>query len=247
KGFASSDKVIEAGFYTQYTSHCALEPHAAVSYLDGKGRLVIISTTQVPYHARRITARLTRIAVSKIRVIKPRIGGGFGGKQEVILEPYVALVTWRTKHPAKAVLSRNEVFTFTRTRHPFRIKIKAGYNRDGAINSLYYQALQNTGAYGTHSLTVLSNSGSKVLPMLNKIPNLKFDGKSVYTNLPIGGAYRGYGASQGYFGYGQIVDMIAADTHIDPVDFYKRYAIKRGETSPIFKALGEGREGVEMK
>ncbi|MBA7670449.1 putative xanthine dehydrogenase molybdenum-binding subunit XdhA [subsurface metagenome] len=83
--------------------------------------------------------------------------------------------------------------------------------------------------------------------MLNKIPNIKFDGKSVYTNLPIGGAYRGYGASQGYFGYGQIVDMIAADTHIDPVDFYKKYAISRGETSPIFKALGEGREGVEMK
>ncbi len=243
---AAAERVAEGTFVTGYASHCALEPHAAVSYLDARGRLVIVSTTQVPFHARRITSRVTGIPVSRIRVIKPRIGGGFGGKQEVLLEPYVALVTWRTRRPARILLSRREVFTFTRTRHPFRVTMRAGYGADGAIRAIDYQALENTGAYGAHALTVLANAGSKVLPLLNKIPNVRFTGKAVYTNLPVAGAYRGYGATQGVFAYGQIVDMVAAGTGIDPVDYYRRWAIRDGETSPVFEALGEGREGVPM-
>ncbi len=246
RALAASERVVAGTFTTQYASHCALEPHAAVSYLDSRGRLVIISTTQVPFHARRITSRVTGIPLSRIRVIKPRIGGGFGAKQEVILEPYAALVTWRTHRPARALLSRREVFTLTRTRHPFRITMRAGYSADGAIQAIDYRALGNTGAYGSHALTVLANAGSKVLPLLNKVPNIRFTGKAVYTNLPVAGAYRGYGATQGFFAYGQIVDMIAADVGLDPLDYYRRWAIRSGETSPVFEALGEGKEGVAM-
>lgn len=244
--FNKSPKKIESDFYVPYASHCALEPHAAVSYLDHRGRLVIISTTQVPFHVRRIVSAVAEIPVSQIRVIKPRIGGGFGGKQEVLLEPIVALFTWRTKRPAKLVYSRKEVFTSTRTRHQYRTTFRVGYERDGTINAFHLDALENAGGYGSHALTVLANAGSKTLPLLNKIQNLKFTGKGVYTNLPVGGAYRGYGATESFFGYGQIVDMVCEDTGCDIIDFYKKWAIKSGETSPIFKALGEGKEGVAM-
>ena len=246
EAYENSPNKIEHTFYTPYASHCALEPHAAVSYLDNRGRLVIISSTQVPFHVRRIVSRVAEIPISQIRVIKPRIGGGFGGKQEVLLEPIVALISWKTKRPAKLVLSRKEVFKSTRTRHQFRTIFKAGYNVDGKINALHLDALENSGAYGAHALTVLSNAGSKTLPLLNKIENVRFTGKSVYTNLPCGGAYRGYGATEAYFGFGQVIDMICEDTGQDIIEYYKKWSIKSGETSPIFKALGEGKEGVAM-
>ena len=246
KAFKDSSRKLTHEFFVPYASHCALEPHAAVSYLDPRGRLVIISSTQVPFHVRRIVSAVAEIPVSKIRVIKPRIGGGFGGKQEVLLEPIVALMTWRTKRPAKLVYTRKEIFTSTRTRHQYRTTLSAGYEKDGTINALHLDALENSGGYGSHALTVLANAGSKTLPLLNKIKNLKFTGKGVYTNLPVGGAYRGYGATEAYFGYGQMVDMVCEDSGEDIVEYYKKWTIKAGETSPIFKALGEGKEGVAM-
>ncbi len=246
EAFRKSENKIEKSFYVSYASHCALEPHAAVSYIDNRGRLVIISTTQVPFHVRRIVSHIAEIPISKIRVIKPRLGGGFGGKQEVLLEPIAALITWRTKRPAKLVYSRKEVFNSTRTRHQYKTTFKVGFQNDGKITALHLDALENSGAYGSHALTVLSNAGSKTLPLLNKIENLKFTGKGVYTNLPCGGAYRGYGATEAYFGFGQIIDMVCNETKNDIIKFYKKWSIKSGETSPIFKALGEGKEGVAM-
>lgn len=246
EAFENSSNKIEQTFYTPYASHCALEPHASVSYIDNRGRLVIISSTQVPFHVRRIVSHIAEIPISQIRVIKPRIGGGFGGKQEVLLEPIVALISWKTKRPAKLVLNRKEVFKSTRTRHQFRTKFRVGYDNEGKINAFHLDALENSGGYGSHALTVLSNAGSKTLPLLNKIENVRFTGKSVYTNLPCGGAYRGYGATEAYFGYGQVIDMICEDTKQDIIQYYKKWSIKSGETSPIFKALGEGKEGVAM-
>ena len=246
KAFNESENKIEHEFYTHYASHCALEPHGAVSYLDNRGRLVIISTTQVPFHVRRIVSHLTNFPISKIRVIKPRIGGGFGGKQEVLLEPIVALVTLRTKRPAKLIYTRREVFKSTRTRHEYKTKLQVGYDSDGVIKAIHLDALENAGAYGSHALTVLSNAGAKTLPLLNKIENQKFTGKGVYTNLPVGGAYRGYGATEACFGFGQVIDMVCENTGNDIVEYYKKWCIKAGETSPIFAALGEGKEGVPM-
>ncbi len=246
QGFAAADFVESHTYQTPYASHCAIEPHAALAYFDEMGRLVIVTTTQVPFHARRIVSRVLDLPTGMVRVIKPRIGGGFGGKQEVILEPLVALVAWRNKRAARLVMSRKEVFISGRTRHPQKIWFKVGARNSGEITALDMRALMNTGAYGTHALTVLSNTGSKVLPLFNKIENLRFQGKSVYTNLPVGGAYRGYGATQGYFGLNQQIDMIARRTGEDMVEFCKQWHIKEGETSGVFEALGEGKEGVSQ-
>ncbi|MFA5480044.1 MAG: molybdopterin cofactor-binding domain-containing protein, partial [Candidatus Muiribacteriota bacterium] len=237
----------EGTFYTQYAHHCPMEPTATVGHIDPRGRLVLITSTQVPFHTRRIVAHSTGIPLSRIRVIKPRIGGGFGNKQEALLEPIVATVVWKHKRPAKLVLKRDEMFVFSRTRHPFRIKFKVGYDNTGEIKALHLDALQNTGAFGTHALTVVSCVGSKILPLLNKIPNILFSGKAVYTNLPAGGAYRGYGATQGYFAYSQMIDHICDHLGLDPAEYYKKWHIKTGETSPIFAALGEGKPGHIFK
>ena len=244
KGFEEADFIEEHVYHTQYASHCAIEPHAVKAFFDERGRLVIISTTQVPFHVRRIVSRLIGAPVGSIRVIKPRLGGGFGGKQEVILEPLVALVAWRNRRSAEIVLSRKEVFVSSRTRHAMRIRLKTGVQKNGRISALEMDGLLNAGAYGTHALTVLSNVGSKTLPMFNKIENMSFIGRSVYTNLPIGGAYRGYGATQGYFAFNQQVDIIARRTGQDVLDYLKRWHIREGETSRVFEALGEGKEGV---
>ena len=246
KGFAEADFVEEETYRTHYTNHCAMEPHAATATFDEKGRLVIYSSTQVPFHARRTVSRVTGIPAHMIRVVKPRIGGGFGSKQEIILEPYVALAAWKYKRSVKAELSRHEVFTTARTRHPMRVRIKTGVKKDGTITALEMNDIMNTGAYGAHALTVLSNAGSKVLPMFNKIPNVSFTGRAVYTTLPVGGAYRGYGATQGYFAFNQHVDSICRKLGLDFVDYVKKWHIREGETSEVFKAIGEGTEGVSQ-
>jgi len=246
KGLAESDLTFDETFHSHYASHSMLEPHAVLSYLDEKNRLVIVSTTQVPFHARRICARLLQIPEKKIRVIKPRIGGGFGCKQEVFLEYYAGLFTLRTGRPVKITLTRAEVFRASRFRHPMRIRLQAGVQQDGTINAIWIDALMNNGAYGAHGLKVLSNAGSKVLPLINKAPHQRFTGKTVYTNLPVAGAYRGYGATQGYFALNQIMDIIARRLNIDVVELYRKNCIRLGETSPIFEKLGEGKEGVAM-
>jgi putative selenate reductase molybdopterin-binding subunit len=243
-GFEAAAILEEHVYHTQYAAHCALEPHAALAFFDPRGRLVIISTTQVPFHARRIVSHVCGIPLSRIRVIKPRIGGGFGGKQEVILEPLAALAAWRCKRPVRMVMSRREVFVSSRTRHPMRIRLKTGTDREGRITALEMEGLMNTGAYGSHALTVLSNVGAKVLPLFNKIEHLRFYGKAVYTNLPVGGAYRGYGATQGYFAFNQQLDMISRRAGLDMPEYCKRWHIRENETSAVFQALGEGKEGV---
>jgi len=246
QGLSESDFTFEETYYSHYASHAMLEPHAVLSYLDEKDRLVIITTTQVPFHARRICAMLLQIPERRIRVIKPRIGGGFGCKQEVFLEYYAGLFTLRTGRPVNIALTRAEVLRASRYRHPMRIRMQTGVKKDGAIHAIWLDALMNNGAYGAHALTVLSNAGSKVLPLINKAPHQRFTGKTVYTNLPVAGAYRGYGATQGYFALNQMMDVIAHRLNIDVVELFRKNCIRFGETSPIFEKLGEGKEGVAM-
>lgn len=246
KGFTEADFIEEETYNTHCTSHCAMEPHAATASFDEHGRLVIYSSTQVPFHARRIVSMTTGIPLHRIRVVKPRIGGGFGSKQEVILEPYVALAAWKHKRNVRAELTRREVFTTVRTRHAMRVRVKSGFKKDGTITALQMDDLMNTGAYGAHALTVLSNAASKVLPMFNKIPNMAFTGHAVYTTLPVGGAYRGYGATQGYFAFNQHVDAICRKVGADFVEYVKKWHIREGETSEVFRAIGEGTEGVSQ-
>ncbi|RMH27042.1 MAG: aldehyde oxidase [Candidatus Hydrogenedentota bacterium] len=245
KGLAEADVVVGGEFETHYYAHAPIEPHVTLTYLDPNGRIVIRTSTQVPFHCRRIVAQTLGIPVRQIRVIKPRLGGGFGGKQEILLEDVCAMMTLRTGRPVFMELNRAQEFTSSRTRHPMRMWVKMGVKKNGDITAIDFRGILNTGAYGSHALTVLTNVGSKCLGLLH-CPNIRFDGKSVYTNLPVAGAYRGYGATQGMMALGQLIDEAARAIGMDPVDFCLRNHIRAGETSPIFKALGEGREGVDM-
>jgi CO/xanthine dehydrogenase Mo-binding subunit len=244
KGEKDADFILDETYKAHYGQHCAIEPHSVKTFFDETGRLVIVSSTQVPFHARRIVAQACDYPLQKIRVIKPRIGGGFGSKQEVFLEPLAALVTIRHKRPARLVISRSEVFQSSRTRHPIRVHLRTGVKNNGEITFLEMNSLLNSGAYGSHALTVLSNCGSKVLPLFNKIENMHFLGRSVYTNLPVGGAYRGYGATQGYFALNQHLDILTRKLNLDLPDYIKKHHIQVGETSGVFEALGEGKDGV---
>ncbi len=246
KGLAEADFVFENHYESQYAAHTCIEPHIVITYLDEGGRLVIRTSTQVPFHVRRIVAQCLKIPVAQIRVVKPRIGGAFGGKQEILLEDLCAALTLKTGRPVKLALTREEEFISSRTRHPQHLWLRSGVKKSGDITALDLRVLMNTGAYGSHALTVLCNTGSKTLPLYH-CPNVAFYGDTVYTNLPVGGAYRGYGATQGYIALGIQMDEMAAAIGMDPVEFHKRNHIRVDETSPIFRALGEGREGVEMK
>jgi len=246
KGLKEADFRFEHEYYSHYASHATLETHIVITYLDENGRLVIRTSTQVPFHVRRIVARALDIPVSQIRVIKPRIGGGFGGKQEILLEDICALLTLKTKRPVKLHYTRKEEFISSRTRHPQLIKLRTGVKKDGTITAIDLNILMNTGAYGSHALTVVCNSGSKCLPLI-RCKNVKFEGNTVYTNLPVGGAYRGYGATQAYFAMGVQLDEMAESIGMDPVEFLTKIHIREGEGSPVFQALGEGKEGVEQK
>jgi len=246
KGFAESDVVVETTCETQYAQHTPIEPHVCLSYLDEDNRLVLRTSTQVPFHVRRIVAQVLGVPIHRIRVIKPRIGGGFGTKQEILLEDLCGLVTLRTGRPALLTLTRQEEFVSSRTRHPMRVRVKLGAKADGTLYAIEMEAISNTGAYGSHSLTVLSNTGSKTLPLYNKAENAHFFGQAVYTNLPVAGAYRGYGATQGYYPLEVAMDELAEKLGLDPIELRRRNHIASGETSPIFEKLGEGREGVEQ-
>ncbi len=243
-GLAEADFVVEEEFETQYAQHCPLEPHICIGYLDDNHRIVLRTATQVPWHARRIVAQCLQIPVNQIRVIKPRIGGGFGAKQEIILEDLCALIAQRTRRPVKIELTRREEFMASRTRDPSLIKMKIGVKRDGSFTAMEQIVTSWTGGYGTHSLTLLTNVGSKTLPFY-RCKNVKFWGDSVYTNTPITGAYRGYGATQGAFAMESMMDIIAERLDVDPIELRKKLHIREGESNPVFAALGEGKEGHE--
>ncbi len=238
--------IAESEVNLHYGQHVPIEPHTVVTYFDEYERLVIISSNQVPFHIRRMISILTGLPQSKIRVIKPRIGGGFGAKQELILEDVAAFFTIRNKVPVRIAFSRSEEFISSRTRHPMKVKVRLGGDKKGNIKAVEMIALSNAGAYGTHSGTVLYNVGSKTLPLYNKAEYVRFSGKAVYTNLPVAGAYRGYGAFQGFAALETAVDIFAEKAGLDPLEVRKKNHIREGETSPIFKALGEGREGTEQ-
>jgi len=246
KGFTESDLIVEQTCETQYAQHTPIETHVVLSYLDNADRLVLRTSTQVPFHVRRIVAQTLGIPMRDIRVIKPRIGGGFGTKQEVLLEDVAGWVTLQTGRPAFLSLTRQEEFAASRTRHPMRIRVKLGAKTDGRLHAIEMEATSNTGAYGSHGLTVLANTGSKTLPLYNKAPNAHFYGQAVYTNLAVGGAYRGYGATQGYFPLETAMDELAERLKMDPIELRRLNHIRVGETSPIFEKLGEGREGVSQ-
>lgn len=237
---------LEHSFYTQAQSHVMMEPHSVNVQLDYQNRLVIYSSTQTPFHIRRIIASVLDIPLSKVRVIKPRVGGGFGGKQAIHGELLAAAVTLKTGKASSLIYTRKEVFEATYTRHPMRLDVKLGADRDGTLKAIDFYGLSDTGAYGEHALTVFMVTGSKVLPLYNKVDSVRFHGHVVYTNRTPAGAFRGYGAIQGNFALETAIDMLANKLEIDPADFRKKNMMLEGETSPIFKIMGEGTKGTAM-
>lgn len=244
KALSKSDIKVEGEFRVQYAQHCPIEPHVTISYLDDRNRIVIRTSTQVPFHCRRIVAQCLQIPEQEIRVIKPRIGGAFGAKQEILLEDLCAYITLKTRRPVRIKYSRKEEFISSRTRHPMIVKMKIGANKDGSLQAMDQDVLSNTGAYGSHSLTVLTNVGSKTLP-LYWCDNIRFRGSAVYTNMPVAGAYRGYGGTQGSYALQVLMDELAEKLKIDVLDLQRKWHIRLGQTHPMSAALGEGKEGHE--
>ncbi len=239
RGFAEADHVFEHTYTVHQVQQCPIEPHIAISWWDADERLVIRTSTQVPFHVRRMVAPLLGLPVRRIRIIKPRIGGGFGVKQEMLIEDIVGHLTIATGRPVRLELSRAEEFRSSRTRHPQTITYKTGVMADGTLHSMEMRVIGNTGAYGTHGLTVQTVTGLRGLSSYN-CKHRKFDCLVVYTNLPVPGAYRGYGAPQAHFALESHMDEIAQALGLDPIEFRRRNWVQAGDTMPIAPLLGEG-------
>lgn len=239
QGFAEADHVFEMNYYVHQVHAAPVEPHIAISWWDEDERLVIRTSTQVPFHARRMVAPLLGLPVGRIRVIKPRIGGGFGVKQEMLLEDIVGHLTIKTGKPVRLELNRSEEMRSSRTRHPQTITWKTGVMADGTLHSQRFTVVANTGAYGTHGLTVQTVTGLRGLSSYN-CPNRQFDCIVAYTNLPVPGAYRGYGGPQANFGLESHMDEIALALGMDNIEFRRKNWVKSGDPMPIAPLLGEG-------
>jgi putative selenate reductase molybdopterin-binding subunit len=239
QGFAEADYVFERSYYVHQVQQAPIEPHIAISWWDSDERLVIRTSTQVPFHVRRMVAPLLGLPVRQIRVIKPRIGGGFGVKQEMLIEDIVGHLTIKTGRPVRLELTRSEEFRSSRTRHPQSITWKTGVMKDGTLHSQKFTVVANTGAYGTHGLTVQTVTGLRGLSSYN-CPNRQFDCLVAYTNLPVPGAYRGYGAPQALFGLESHMDEIAHEMGWDPIEFRRKNWVQAGDPLSIAPLLGEG-------
>jgi putative selenate reductase molybdopterin-binding subunit len=237
-GFAGAHKVYERTFRVHQVQQCPIEPHIAIAWVDEDERLVIRTSTQVPFHTRRMVAPLLGLAVRDIRVIKPRIGGGFGAKQEMLIEDIVGHLALATRRPVRLELTREEEFMSSRTRHPQTITFKTGVDADGRLVAQEVRMIGNTGAYGTHGFTVQNVTGLRALSSYN-CPAKKFDCHVVYTNIPVPGAYRGYGAPQAEFALECHMEDVAEDLGMGLIDFKRKNWVKAGDKLDIVMFLGE--------
>ncbi len=248
KALESCDVIVKERYKTQAQAHTMMETYRAFSYIDQYGMIIIVSSTQIPFHVRRDVALALGIPSSKIRVIKPRIGGGFGGKQTVQVEFYTALVTFKTGKPSKIIYDRSETFQSTTSRHAMTIDVTIGSDLEGNIKAIDMNVISDTGAYGEHASTVLGAAGYKTLPLYNRVEASRFTGKAVYTNHVPGGAFRGYGVTQGTFALESSINELAAKLNMNPVLIREKNMIKKGETSEIFNitTVGAGKEPIPM-
>ena len=244
KAFAEADEVLSGEYTTQRQQHAHLEPHACITFWDEDQRMVIRTSTQVPFHIRRMVAPLIDLPVKRIRVLKPRLGGGFGNKQELILEDLCAWLTIVTGKPVRMEMTREQEFISTRSRHPEIMRYKVGV-KDGKVTAIDLRMIGNTGSYGTHSITVNMVGGFKGLTLYNP-PNAHFLCDVVYTNQPVSGAFRGYGAMQCQYGIEVCMAELAEKLGVDVVEFKRNNWIKLGDPMRLSKAMGEGREGTEQ-
>lgn len=248
KGFAESDVIIEETYYTQPQIHAMMETYRTACYLDAHGRLNVISSTQIPFHVRRHLARALEMPSSRIRVMKPKLGGGFGGKQTSVCEIYPAFVTMKTGKPSKIVYTRKETQACSNTRHAMRLKVKIGSDREGNIKAIDINVLSNTGAYGEHAPTVTALVVYKTFPLYAKVP-MRCKADIVYSNTTVGGAFRGYGATQGTFAVESAVNELAHKLGLDPTEVRMKNLVDQSETvsGDIKKCIEIGKEAFDWK
>ena len=225
---ASAAVTYQGTFTTQRVQHAALETHGGLAWVDATGILNIRSSTQVPFITRRDLALIFDLAPDEIRVFCERVGGGFGGKQEMFVEDILALAALKTGRPVKLELTREEQFIATSTRHPMRVTVKAGADKDGRLTALQLDVLSNTGAYGNHAGPVLFHSCAESLSVYN-CPNKKVDAVAAYTNTVPAGAFRGYGLPQTLFAVEAAIDELAKQLGISPYDMRRRNVVKPGD------------------
>ena len=231
---ANCEYIIDQVYHTKANQQAMMETFRTYTYLDTYGRLNVLSSTQVPFHVRRILANALDIPKSKIRVIKPRIGGGFGAKQSVVSEVYPALVTWKTGKPAKMIFTREESMIASSPRHEMEVHVRLGADKDGIIQGIDVYTLSNTGAFGEHGPTTVGLSGHKSIPLYGKAKAFRFAYDVVYTNVMSAGAYRGYGATQGLFAVESAVNELAEKMNMDPVTLREKNMVRQGQVMPAY-------------
>ena len=232
---ADCDIVLERTYHTNAFNQAMMETFRTYTELDRYGRLHVISSTQIVFHCRRILSRALGIPKSRIRVEKPRIGGGFGAKQTAVCEVYPAFVTLKTGRPAKLIYTREESQIAGSPRHEMEIQIRLGADRDGRIRCVDLYTLSNTGAYGEHGPTTVGLSGHKSIPLYTgNLEAYRFSYDVVYTNLQASGAYRGYGATQGIYALETIVNELAEQLDMDPTVLRDKNMVKEGMQMPAY-------------
>ncbi|HEX2848922.1 MAG TPA: molybdopterin cofactor-binding domain-containing protein [Acidimicrobiales bacterium] len=236
--FEAAPHVFEKTFRVRQQQQTPIEPHITIGWLDEDERLVLRSSTQVPFHVRRMVAPLLGLAVKQIRVMKPRIGGGFGGKQEMLLEDIVGHLVLATRRPVRLELTREEEFIASRIRHAQTITWRTATDDDGHLLAQDLHVVANTGPYGTHGFTVQSVTGQRGLSAYN-CPAKRYTADVAYTNRPVAGAFRGYGAPQAFFSLESHMDDIARALDIDPVVLRQRNWVRTGDRLDILPRLGE--------
>jgi len=241
-GFAESDLVIEGEYVVPQVQQTPIENHNVVSYWDEDDRLVVRSSTEVPQYVRRIIAPLIGLPPKRIRVLKSQVGGGFGAKQDILLEDICALLTIATNRPVRLELSRAEEFRSSRSRHADIVRMKTGVKRDGTIMANSMTVLANTGAYGMHALSVLRDIALQTLP-LYACPNMRVVAQAVYTNVSPVGAFRGYGTPQGFFALESQMDEVAQRLGMDELELRRKNWLTVGNDNPLVRAL-EGTMGA---
>lgn len=235
KVLADCEHVIEGTYHVPAVQQAMMETFRTACYIDTYGRLVVLSSTQIVFHVRRIISNALGIPKHRIRALKPRIGGGFGAKQTVVAEVYPAFVTWMTKRPSKMIYTRQESQTASSPRHEMEVHVRVGADGDGTIRAIDMYNLSNTGAYGEHGPTTAGLTGHKAIPLYTKnMEAYRFVFDVVYTNVMSAGAYRGYGATQGIFAVESAVNELAAKLHMDPIELRLKNIVREGMVMPAY-------------
>lgn len=239
KGFSEADRVFEHRFNYPHISHCQMEPHGCVAWWKRDGSLVVHASAQSPFLVRNVLAKLFNMSHSKVQVIVPYIGGGFGGKSDCTIEPLTAYIArYAGGRPVRLVLEREEMFCGSLLGRGCDVIIKTGVKNDGTLTARHIDLAFNAGAYGEYCINIIVGGGQNSTGPYY-VPNVRIDSRSVYTNLPYVGAFRGYGHPEGHWAAERQMDIIAREMGFDPVEFRLKNCLGPGKTNAIGQVIKE--------